>query len=242
MTTSIISQIEEMVANIPGWSTVDQLYTLFNLAYCNSYLPGDIVEIGSWCGRSASVLGLAAKTTGNTKVICIDLFPEMDDWRQNKDGSYSFKIIINSKKYGGHIKQTVWKVPFERDMAPLYERHHSIFDIFWETIVKNDLMDFVRPYKGTSEIIRTIATDKFKCKLAFIDGEHSYEAVCQDVANIEPYLIEGGWLCFDDAFTSYEGVTRAINDLIINNNNYEFCQQMTRKLFVARKIRTEVNR
>jgi len=42
-------------------------------------------------------------------------------------------------------------------------------------------------------------------------------------------------VCFDDAFTCYEGVSRAISELIIANPSYECCQQMTRKLFVARK-------
>ena len=73
MTDPIIEQIEKMVENIHGWSPIDQLYTLFNLAYLASDIEGDIVEIGSWGGRSASVLGLAAQLIGNTVVHCIDL-------------------------------------------------------------------------------------------------------------------------------------------------------------------------
>jgi len=94
ITTPIINQIEKMAQEIPGWSPVDQLYTLFNLAYLTADLKGDIVEIGSWCGRSASVLATAARLIGSTKVFCIDLFPEKNDWHKNEDGSYSFDLNI----------------------------------------------------------------------------------------------------------------------------------------------------
>jgi hypothetical protein len=48
-------------------------------------------------------------------------------------------------------------------------------------------------------------------------------------------LLPGGWICFDDAFSHYDGVNRAIQDKVINSGRYELCQQMTRKLFVARR-------
>lgn len=233
--TPIINRIEEIVSSIPGWSPIDQLYTLFNLVYFNADVSGDIVEIGSWCGRSTSILGMAARLTGNAKIVCIDLFPEKNDWRQNTDGSYSFQVTIGNKTYGAYQEQTVWKEPFEKDIAPLYDKYKGVYDIFKKTINKNNLQDLVKPFKGTSDILSSVVAEGFKCKLAFIDGDHSYEAVCQDIKNIEPFLVEGGWICFDDAFSTYDGVNRAITDLIINNPRYELCQQMTRKLFIARK-------
>lgn len=231
----IIEQIEKIVEDTPGWSPIDHLYTLFNLVYLTSNIEGDIVEVGSWCGRSASVLGLAACLIGNTKVYCFDLFPEKSDWKQNKDGSYSFETLISNKKYGAYQEQTVWKEPYEKEIAPLYERYNSVLDIFMETMTKNNLFDIVKPCRGTLKDLKTIVPKGFKCRLAFIDGDHSYEAVCQDIEDIEPYLVEGGWICFDDAFSMYEGVNKAITALIINNPAYELCQQMARKLFIARK-------
>lgn len=235
--TPIINQLEEVLKDIPGWSPIDQLYTLFNIAYLTSDLEGDIVEIGSWCGRSAFALGMAARMIGNTKVYCIDLFPEKDDWRQNNDGSYSFKVTIDGITYGGYQDQTVWQEPFEKNIAPLYEKFNSIYDIFAETISKNHLQDMVIPYRGNSTMFVRSVTKSFKCKLVFLDGDHSYEVVCRDIQNMEDFLIEGGWICFDDAFSHYDGVNQAIEDLIINNPAYELCQQMTRKFFVARKKR-----
>ena len=231
----IVSQIEEIVKDIPGWSPVDQLYTLFTMGYLTSDLEGDIVEIGSWCGRSASVLGTVARLIGNTKVYCIDLFPEKTDWKQNQDGTYSMSVTIENETYVGYDKQTVWKEPFERDIAPIYEKYQGILEIFTESIAKNQLQSFVIPYKGNSLNFRKTVKANFKSKLVFIDGDHSYDSVSQDIQNMDRYLVPGGWICFDDAFSCYDGVNRAIEDCIINNPAYELCQQMTRKFFIARK-------
>jgi predicted O-methyltransferase YrrM len=235
VTTPIINQIEEMVRDIPGWSPIDQLYTLFNLVYLTSATAGDIIEIGSWCGRSTSVLATAARLIGSTKVYCIDLFPEKDDWKQNEDGSYSFESQIDGRSYGGYKDQTVWNEPFEKDIAPLYEKHNGILDIFTEVMARLGFQDIVEAHRGDSAVCKQLAERKVRCKLAFLDGDHSYAAVCQDIRQVGGILVEGGWICFDDAFTSYDGVNRAINELIIDNPNYELQQQMTRKFFVARK-------
>ncbi len=230
-----IDTIEEMVKDIPGWSPVEQLYTLFNLVYFTAGMKGNVVEIGSWCGRSMVVLGMAARLTGNTKVYCADLFPEKNDWHQNEDGSYSFEVVIDGRRYGGYQKQTVWKEPFEREVAPIYEKHTGVFDVFTEAVSRNNLQGLVKAYRGDSTILADSVPENFKCKLAFIDGDHSYEAVCKDIKNVERYLVKGGWICFDDAFSHYDGVNRAIEDCVINSPAYELCRQMTRKFFVARK-------
>ena len=229
--------LEEVVKDVPGWSPIDQLYTLFQLALLTSDLQGDIVEIGSWCGRSALVLGMAAKFIGNTRVYCVDLFPEKEDWNQNSDGTYSFNITIGNLTLGGHQKQTVWKEPFERDIAPVYEQNTSILEIFNANIEKHQMQNVITPFRGNSSIFAQSLNDDFQCKLVFIDGEHSYDAVRRDISKMKRFLIPGGWMCFDDAFSTYDGVNRAIEECIIKNADFDLCQQMTRKFFIARKKR-----
>jgi hypothetical protein len=241
MRIPIINQIENIVQDIPGWSPIDQLYSLFNLVYLTSDLPGDIVEIGSWCGRSSAVLATAARLVGSIKVHCIDLFPEKNDWKQNEDGSYSFETRINGRAFGGYQEQTVWQEPFEKDIAPLYENYNGILDIFEEVMTRLDLQDIVEVYREDSFVCKRLAERKIRCKLAFLDGDHSYAAVCQDIRHVEEILVNGGWICFDDAFSSYEGVNQAINELIIDSPVYELQQQMTRKFFVARKRYSETH-
>lgn len=58
--------------------------------------------------------------------------------------------------------------------------------------------------------MRSVFPPGFKCKLAFIDADHSYDAVSADMQHVDEHLV--GWVWFDDAFSGYEGVSRAIQD------------------------------
>jgi predicted O-methyltransferase YrrM len=231
----ITTQIEDAVRKIPGWSPIDQLLTLFTLASASADLDGDILELGSWCGRSAVALGMAVKLSNKGKVHCVDLFPEKQDWYKNEDGTYSFAVNIDGRLVGAYGEQTVWVEPYQRDILPVYERFTGPLEAFRAFINENALPDFVSPIKGDLESFLNFSDRSQKIRLAFIDGDHSYEAVSKDIALIEGVLIHGGWICFDDAFTSYQGVNEAIKKHIIDSENYDFCQQMTRKLFVARR-------
>lgn len=237
LTNPITTQIENLVKDIPGWTPLDQLIMLFTIAMATGRDEGDIVEVGSWCGRSAVVLGLAARLSGKSFVRCIDPFPEKSDWKQNSDGSYSFEVVIDGKKYGGYKETTVWREAFETQMAGLYEKHLRVMDCFLETVASRGLGDVIRLHRGDlGSFLDTVDAD-FKCRMIFLDGDHGFDAVCSDIRKIERWLVPGGWLCFDDAFTTYESVDRAIRELIIGNPDYDCCQQMTRKLFVARRKR-----
>lgn len=233
-TNPILKQIEKAVQNVPGWSTSDQLFALFSLVYMTES-KGQILELGSWCGRSATALGIAARMIGDCKVYCVDLFPEKSDWRKNADGTYSFSVYVDGQLVGAYEEQTVWAEPYEREIAPLYEKYNGILDIFKKTIARNALENIVVPFKGDLNHFVKNVPEGFRCKLAFVDGDHGYDAVCSDIENVEKFLVPGGWICFDDAFSSYEGVNQAITDKIINNVMYERCQQLTRKFFVARR-------
>lgn len=233
MTVPVWTQIEEAVKDIPGWSPIDQLYTLFTLAYFIAP-EGDFLEIGSWCGRSSVVLGTAAKLKGN-KLFCLDLFPSKNDWMQNADGSYSFVTEINGTKYGGYQSQTVWQEPFEKSIAPLYEKRNSVMEYFDDSIKNNGLAECVSAHRSTSEYCYVLKAENKRISFAFIDGDHSYDAVVQDIRKVSEILLPGGVICFDDAFSHYEGVNDAIKEWIIDNPEYIAKKQMTRKLFVAQK-------
>lgn len=235
VTLPIATQLEAAVKDIPGWSPLDQLMALFTLAYSSSHLPGDILELGSWCGRSAVALGLAAKLTGKSNVHCVDLFPKKNDWYENADGTYSFAVKIDGKKYGAYDDQTVWAEPFLRDIKPMYERFNGTLEAFIMAMSANELNDQVIPYRADLEEFSKKAPADFALRLAFIDGDHSYTAVAKDIEIVERFLVPDGWICFDDAFSSYDGVNEAIQRHIIDSGKYKNCQQMTRKCFVAQR-------
>jgi predicted O-methyltransferase YrrM len=227
--------LEKQITTVPGWSPSEQLFALFMLSIGARDVPGDLLEVGAWCGRSAVALGHAARILGNAKVVSIDLFPHKDDWSENPDGTFSLNVVVKGAKVAAYNIQTVWREPFLKTIKPVYERHDSVLDIFRENIATQRLEDLVTPMQGTSDLLHDMRERRFR--LAFVDADHSYEAVCHDIENIVPLLSPGGWLCFDDAFTSYEGVNQAIRERVLDSDAFDVKLQPTRKLFAARKRR-----
>lgn len=232
--TPLVSEIESLVEGVHGWSPIDQLFTLSTLAHATSHLKGDIVEVGSWFGRSALVLGAAARDTHGL-VHCIDPFPDRTDWTQNADGSYSFEVELDGRRHAGYQQQTVWRGPFESQMAPVYDESPSVYDGFMQNVRSRGLEHVVRPHRGTTRTFVDQLTADFQCRLLFLDGDHGYEAVADDITLLTPLLVPGGWICFDDAFSSYPGVNRAIVEFIVKSGDFDIKRQMTRKCFTARK-------
>jgi hypothetical protein len=57
--------------------------------------------------------------------------------------------------------------------------------------------------------------------VAFIDSDHSFPAISKDIEIIERHLQPVGRICFDDTFSSYEGVNGEIPTRIIENARYQ---------------------
>lgn len=234
-TRPAIDQLEALVKDVPGWSPLDQLYSLYLLTLSVADLEGDVVEIGSWCGRSAVALGTAARQAGVPHVHCVDLFPERDHWYAHPDGSHSFRLTLGNRTYESYVDQRVWDEPFQRDIAPLYAKDPGILDIFNRVIRARGLEDLVKPFRGDATDFFTGPGAGSKIRLAFLDGDHGYEAVSRDILQATECLVPGGWVCLDDAFSSYEGVNRAIQDHILGSDRFDLKQQLTRKCFAARR-------
>lgn len=233
MPQPITERIASIVAAVPGWTPPDQLLALHMLAVATAPIEGDVMEIGSWCGRSAAVLGHAVAATSSDHVWAVDLFPTKEDWLIDEAGHHYFTVDIEGHSIVG-CEQPIWDEPFRRDVEPIYAQHDSIMDVFNATIAAEGLQRHVTPYRGTGAIFASSGKAP-KIRLAFLDGDHSYSSVCQDIDAVEQLLAPGGWLSFDDAFTVYEGVDEAIRDRIIRSDKYDCQHQVARKFFVARR-------
>ena len=99
----------------------------------------------------------------------------------------------------------------------------------------NSLTDLVFPHRTDLQGFAKKVPIDFALRMAFIDGDHSYDAVAKDINIVESFLLPGGWICFDDAFSSYDGVNEAIQKHVIDSGNYKRFHQMTRKCFVAQR-------
>lgn len=226
-TRPITSLIDDIVSSVPGWTPPDQLLALYTLAISTAALKGDFFEVGSWCGRSTIVLAKAAQQIGCT-VQCVDLFPSKDDWKQNRDGTWSF-YAEDTLAYG---EQTVWNEPYQRDIAPIYDKYDSVLDVFLNSLKKFNVENDVHFFKGTTEKFSAVCGDS-QYRLAFVDGDHAEFAVKNDIYFILSHLTPYGLICFDDAFSSYDGVNEAITKSIFTNDHCVYSQQLTRKFHAA---------
>jgi predicted O-methyltransferase YrrM len=234
--TSVESTLREVAETVPGWTPFEQLQSLFCLAYGSARL-GDLLEIGSWCGRSMVALGLAARSVGGVHVHCVDAFPERDDWYENADGTYSYRVTTATGVMHGHADQSVWAEPFHRDIVPTYARWGSPLKAFLATRDRFGLTGVVTPHRMDSAAFFAGPGRDHHYGMVFIDGEHSYDAVSRDMDDATARLASGGTLCMDDAFTSYDEVTRAIRQRI-DGSTSPFRQpvRVTRKLFAAVRV------
>jgi len=218
--------IEDVISEVPGWTPADQLLSLHSLVLASSCMRGNILEIGSWCGRSTVILAHACKLCGIGKVLSVDLFPKKDDWKQNKDGTWSF-FTENGNGFQGW---TAWDEMYHHTIKPIYNKNNNLDEIFLANLKKFDVDDVVQYHIGT---VKTLHQNN-NYRLCFIDGDHSYHAVCTDIKYCLNNMPSGGYICFDDAFSSYDGVDRAINDILILCKRMFFRQQLTRKFHIVK--------
>lgn len=231
---SITATIDEVIASVPGWTPPDELLALYTLALSTAGLKGGIIELGSWCGRSTVILGLAAQKLTGAKVTAIDLFPELTDWFRTETGNYSFKVTSTDGAAPVSLLEVeFWEEPFQRDVMPIYEKFGSVRQAFDQSIDQFSLGQVVDAYRGDSRLIIEKEIGPFR--LAFIDADHSYEAVKKDADIVLSRLVTGGWIAFDDAYSGYEGVDRAIKELVESDTRLGVHQQLTRKLYVVQR-------
>jgi len=63
--------VAELVADIPGWLRDEDISKLYELACAT---PGPVLEIGTWCGKSAAVLGYGVRDGAvGAKVVSVDV-------------------------------------------------------------------------------------------------------------------------------------------------------------------------
>ena len=233
--TAITEQIHRAVSEIPGWTPIDQLIVLYMLAIA-APAAGHFAEVGTWCGRSSVVLAMAARSRADALVHSIDLFPERSDWKQNVDGTWTLSVDLDGVVVTAHTANPMWDEPFRTAVEPTYRDHGSPRERFEQALVENHVQDWVVPWKGNLRHWIAGSLRNPPWGLAFLDGDHDYRAVADDIRDITPLLLPGAWLCLDDAYSVYPGVDQAIEENIVSRPDlWDMSFQATRKMFVARR-------
>jgi predicted O-methyltransferase YrrM len=136
--------------------------------------PLRILEVGSWAGGSAITWAEAAKRyhRGSSCIICVD------PW----------------KPYFDMTKRP--NTPLYREMFDALAKD-TIYDLFLYNVKAAGHGDVVMPLRGHSTMMLP-ALLRGHFDLVFIDGDHSYAAVLDDLRAAAEILKDGGILCGDD--------------------------------------------
>ena len=198
----------KILNTIKGFMDDDEAVRLFELADEAAGL-GPILEIGSYCGRSAAIIGTACQKN-NGILYSIDHHIGSEE---QQPGEEYFDPELFDERTGG-----VNTLPFLR-----------------ETLIKNSLEDTVIPIVSTSKVVGKMW--QAKLSMVFIDGGHSFEAAYTDFLTWSPHILPHGLLVIHDIFLDPDQggqAPRQVYEQAIATGNYTKLT-MTKTLGVLRR-------
>ncbi len=133
---------------------------------------GPLLEIGSFCGKSAIYLGAAAEK--------------------------KMAILFSIDHHGGSEEHQPGQEYFDRRLLDPATGKVNTLPIFQQTIVQAGLENSVVAVVGESKAIAERWTRRLG--LVFIDGGHSEEAAIDDYEGRAPHIRTGGFLAIHDVF------------------------------------------
>jgi MMP 1-O-methyltransferase len=161
----------DFLHTVKGFMADEEAQRLHDLALAAAPM-GPILEIGSYCGLSASVIGWACKQH-NITLFSID--PHTGSEEQQPGEQY-FDPDLYDKACG-----RINTLPF-----------------FLKTIETTGLAEYVVPMVCTSAVAGKLW--RTPLSMVFIDGGHSFDAVYQDFLTWSPHVMVNGFLVFHDIF------------------------------------------
>ena len=184
--------------DILGWSDGYEHLALYNAARIGL---GDLIEIGSFLGRSTVHLAAGLKVSGREGTLhAID--PFFDPFVVSYDG-----VPANANP------------PWLQSFNP---RNGTIIkdtkNIFLANIKKCSVDDRISVHHITAyETHNFFQNDSVG--VLFIDGDHRYENVKQDFVFYFPKVIHGGLIIFHDVVQSHSGVMQFVQELGEDKHN-----------------------
>lgn len=185
--------------SIPGMCDQEKIRAL---AEVFRYVPpGDVIEIGSWWGKSAFVLCWLASCYNVGKLLCIDPWSR-DHVIQNDEKGFVDRILIDADEAFTVFKlnllpYALGKLNYLRltsvEAAGAYRK---------SSIVTSPEFD-VTNYSGHIAVLH-------------VDGNHSYDNVRLDIEIWSDLVVPGGWIVIDDYLWPYgDGPKRAGDEFLV---------------------------
>lgn len=140
---------------------------------------------------------------------------EVGCWK-GKSTAYMAVEIINSNKNIDFYCVDTWKGS-EEHKSDQYVQNNSLYELFLSNI--EPVKDIIKPIRKTSVEASKDFEDN-SLDLVFIDANHTYEAVKEDILHWLPKVKTNGIMAGHDYVhtTAWQGVIKAVNELIGKEN------------------------
>jgi len=183
---------------VPGMCDDAKLWALAAIA---RHTPaGDLVEIGSWWGKSALALAWLAARHRLGALLCVDPWsPEAA--RQGLDDVDAVTATSDHEEAA-----RLFRISLLGLGAPV-ANYFRLPSVEGGARYRTDRMVISEAF-GEIRLAGSIA-------LLHIDGNHAHEAVAADLAAWLPMLARGGWLVLDDYLWSFGDGPRRVGDALL---------------------------
>jgi hypothetical protein len=180
---------------IPGMCDDDKLRALVE---CTRYsVNGDIVEIGSWWGKSAYILTRLSQCLDIGNLLCVDPWAN-EHLVQNER-------IVDCASAQVDAEEAL--IIFQIGLLPLASNKVNY--------LRMTSVEAAQHYKDCNSVSTEIfGRTEYSGKIAIlhIDGNHTYDAAKADVESWVPFVIEGGWIIIDDYIWSFGNGPQRVAD------------------------------
>ncbi len=192
-------------------------------------LSGDVVEIGSFQGRSAFALGWLAQHYQIGNLICVD------PWQNSRlEDQGEQAAIVNRELQQGRSLIDLDKI-FHSFIASVsllgnvgYIRETSDIAIgHYQRAVEQGLLP-------ANELEALPLTGNIA--LLHIDGNHRYDFVRKDIDLWLPSVIDGGWVLLDDYVWAFGDGPKRVGDELLHSDLFDIAFTASDTLFLRKRL------
>jgi cephalosporin hydroxylase len=194
---------------VPGMCGHEKIRALHEIA--RRAVAGDIVEIGSWWGKSACVLASLARLYDIGRLLCVD--------------PWSNQHLVQHDEHGLVDKGSAL-MDAEEALA-VFEMNLLPYDANRVNYLRMPSTDGARHYRSRRSVTSaSFGTMSYEGRIALlhIDGNHAYAAVKADIAAWTDLVADGGWIVLDDYTWPFgDGPRRAGDELLAEHRRRIEC-------------------
>lgn len=188
---------------IPGMCDHDKIRALYEVSRCCP--EGDIVEIGSWWGKSAFIFSRLAQHFQVGKMLCVD------PWSDEHLVQHDKKSMVDAASAQFSAAEAL--AVFQMNLLPYAGGQVNYLRLPSVAAAEN--------YRSTTVLDSAeFGTTTYTGKIAMlhVDGNHSYENAKADVDVWAPLVTQGGWIVIDDYRWPFgDGPRRAGDEYLFDN-------------------------